>query len=448
MRKALLPLFILITALGCTNLEDAEPSARKTFIKFFNGAYNLTATAVERIPGGYVLLGNMQVNDTTVVTIVIETDENGNQVGEPHSFRGGTGNAIKPFFDGAGQVEGYVIVGDSIKIDPFAEQAANTVISSMRVLQVNSVFDTTQMKKYYRSDRRPISPSHPVKQDFFGQTLTITEGGKVFVLGVVKDGVVGQQAAPQKTILMELNSALDSVWSIEYDINERTYQNAKSLIYSKSPADLNGRIIWASAWAIDQGGFNSSYVCIPVAEERSTFVSFDVYGQTTDQLFVPGDIATNKDAEFGYFGVTGTYSIETNGSKSNLFFFRVNPDGTRIPDSDRYFDGKTGITNLANKNESAVQDGGETIASTRDAGYIIAGYTELKSGNGKDIWLIKVDAFGEAIWQKTLGGSGDQVPSAIREMPSGEILICGTNTVGGFSSMFLIKTDSKGEITK
>jgi hypothetical protein len=62
--------------------------------------------------------------------------------------------------------------------------------------------------------------------------------------------------------------------------------------------------------------------------------------------------------------------------------------------------------------------------------------------------LIKVDAFGEAIWQKTLGGSGDQVPSAIREMPSGEILICGTNTVGGFSSMFLIKTDSKGEITK
>lgn len=440
MRKALLPLFILITALGCTNLEDAEPSARKTFIKFFNGAYNLTATAVERIPGGYVLLGNMQVNDTTVVTIVIETDENGNQIGEPHSFRGGTGNAIKPFFNGAGQVEGYVIVGDSIKIDPFAEQAANTVISSMRVLQVNSVFDTTQMKKYYRSDRRPISPSYPVKQDFFGQTLTITEDGKVFVLGVVKDGVPGQQAAPQKTILMQLDNAIDSVWSIEYDINDRTYQNSKSLIYN------NGRIIWSTAWAVDQGGFNTSYVGIPVVEEQSTFVNFSLIGETTDQLFVPGDIAVANNPTFGY-GVTGRYSIETNGSKSNLFFLKANSSGNIDPESIRFYDGRTGIDSLENENESEVQDGGETIASTKDGGYIIAGYTELKSGNGKDIWLIKVDAFGEAIWQKTLGGSGDQVPSAVRELSSGEILICGTNTVGGFSSMFLIKTDRKGEVT-
>jgi hypothetical protein len=440
MRKALLPLFILITTLGCTNLDDAEPSARKTFIKFFNGAYNLTATAVERIPGGYVLLGNMQVNDTTVVTIVIETDENGNQIGAPHPFRGGTGNAIKPFFDGAGQVEGYVIIGDSIKIDPFAEQAANTVISSMRVLQVNSVFDTTQMKKYYRSDRRPISSSHPVKQDFFGQTLTITEDGKVFVLGVVKDGVAGQQAAPQKTILMQLDNAIDSVWSIEYDINDRTYQNSKSLIYN------NGRIIWSTAWAIDQGGFNTSYVGIPVVEEQSTFVNFSLIGETTDQLFVPGDISAANNPAFGY-AVTGRYSIETNGSKSNLFFLKANSSGDIMPGSVRYFDGRTGITPLPNQNESEVQDGGETIASTKDGGYIIAGYTELKSGNGKDIWLIKVDAFGEAIWQKTLGGSGDQVPSAVRELSSGEILICGTNTVGGFSSMFLIKTDPKGEIT-
>lgn len=439
MRKVLFPLFIVITGFGCTNLEDAEPSDRKTFIKFFNGAYNLSATAVESIPGGYVLLGNMQVNDTTIVTIVIETDQNGNQVGEPHAFPGGTGKAIKPVFNVSGDVQGYVIVGDSIKIDPFAEQAANTVIASLRVLQLNSTFDYPPVKTFYRSDKRPISPSHPVKQDFFGQSLTVTDDGKVFVLGVVKDGVVGQQTAPQKTILMQLNSAIDSVWSIEYDINDATYQNSKSLIYN------NGKIIWSTALAVDQGGFNKSYVSIPIAQERSAFINFSVIGETTDQLFVPGDISAAFNPTFGY-GVTGRYSIETSGSKSNLFFLRANANGDINPESIRFFDGSSGITPLANQNESDVQDGGETITSTKDGGYIIAGYTELSSGNGKDIWLIKVDAFGEAIWQKTLGGSGDQVPSAIRELSSGEILICGTNTVGGFSSMFLIKTDSKGEI--
>lgn len=240
---------------------------------------------------------------------------------------------------------------------------------------------------------------------------------------------------------MQLTSAADSVWSIVYDISDRTYQNSKSLIYH------NGKIVWSTALAIDQGGFNASYVSVPVAQEGSTFVNFSVIGQTTSQLFVPGDISAAKNAAFGY-GVTGRYSSETNGSKSNLFFLRTNGSGNIIPGSIKHFDGRSGIEPLTNPNESTVQDGGETITSTNDGGFIIAGYTELISGHGKDIWLIKINALGDPEWQKTLGGSGDQVPSAIRQLSSGEILICGTNTVGGFSSMFLIKTDSKGEITK
>lgn len=439
MRKVLLPLFILTIVVGCSNLEDADPSERKTFIKFFNGAYTLSATSVESISGGYVVLGNMEISDTETVTIVIETDENGIQVGEIHTFAGGTGKAIKPFFNSTGELQGYVVVGDSIKIDPFAEQAANTEISSLRVVQLDQNFDS--VTTYFRTDKRPISASYPVKEDFSGQTLTTTKDGKIFVLGVVKEGIVAQQAAPQKTLLIELNSSLDSVWSIEYDITDRTYQNSKSLIYN------NGKVIWSAALAIDQGGFNTSYVSIPVAQEQSTFINFSVAGQTTSQMFVPGDISSAKNSAFGY-GVTGTYSIETNGSKSNLFFLRANASGDIIPESIKYFDGRSGSTALEDKNQSVVQDGGETITATKDGGFIIAGYTELSSGNGKDIWLIKIDAFGEPEWQKTLGGSGDQVPSAIRELPSGEILICGTNTVGGFSSIFLIKTDNTGEITK
>lgn len=446
MRKILLPLFLLSAMIGCSNLEDADPSNRKTFIKFFNGAYTLSATSVESIPGGYVILGNMQVNDTLIVTVVIVTDENGNQVGEPHRFPGGSGKAIKPIISGAGVVDGYVIVGDSIKIDPLAEQAANTEIASMRVLHLNANLDYPAMNTYFRSDNSDISPEHPVKQDFFGQALTITSDGKVFVLGGFKEGIVGQQAAPQKTFLMQLNNQVSPVWSIDYDLYGRTYQNAKSLIYAN--VNGNGKIVWSAALAVDQGGFNKSYISIPVAAEQSTFMSFDLLGENTDQLFLPGDItATTKDPAFG-FGVTGRYSIETNGSKSNLFFVHVNGSGEIEEETLLFFDGRSGIIPLENENESIVQDGGETITSTKDGGYVIAGYTELSSGNGKDLWLIKLDGSFHPEWQKTMGGSGDQVPCAIRELSSGELLICGTNTVGGFSSIFLVKTDNKGEIAK
>lgn len=441
MRKVLLQLFIVSILAGCSNLEDADPSQRKTFIKFFNGAYTTTATSVEPVPGGYVILGNMQVNDTDVVTIIIETDENGNQIGTPHTYPGGSGKAIKPFINGSGDVTGYVVVGDRIQIDPFAEQAANTEIASLRVLHLNAALDPTPVNTYFLFDDKVLTSNDPVAADFFGQTLTITPDGRVLVLGVRKAGVVSQQTAPQKTMLLEFNSNIVPTWSIEYDINDRTYQNSKSLIYN------NGKVIWSAAQAIDQGGFNTSYVAVPVAEEHSSFVNFDLVGATTTQLFVPGDIAVAKNPGFGY-AVTGSYSSETNGSKSNLFFFRATASGNILPETVQFFDSRSGLTALTNENESAVQDGGETIASTSDGGFIIAGYTELSSGHGKDIWLIKMDAVAKPVWQKTLGGAGDQIPSAIRELPSGEILICGTNIIGGFSSMFLIKTDSEGEITK
>jgi hypothetical protein len=441
MRKILLPVFSLIFLAACTNLEDAKLSDRETFFKFFNGPHNFSAASLELTPNGYTILGTMQVNDTLIISALIETDENGNRIGEIHYLRGEEdgfiGKGFKPIINGS-TVEGYVIVGDSIKINPFEEQAANILRASLKLVHVNS--DFTVDDRFIRADRRTLTASE-VSVDFSGQTLTRTDDGRIFVLGGLKAGVVGQLAAPELTQLIEFNAALDSVWSIEYDINDKTYQNSKSLIYN------NGYIVWASAISIEQGGFNQSYVTIPVAEEQSIFVNFSQIGQTTTQLFAPGDISPASNTAFG-FGVTGTFSSETNGSKGNVFFLRVTQSGDIIPGSVRYFDGESNIEPLPDPTQSNVLDGGETIASTSDGGYIIAGTTSLTSGNGKDLWLLKINAVGDAEWSKTFGGSGDQVPSKVRELPSGELLVCGTNTVGGFSSIFLIKTDKNGEIKK
>lgn len=442
MRKILLQVISLILLAACTNLEDADLSDRNTFVKFFNGPHNFSAASIELTPNGYVVLGTMEVNDTLTISALIETDEKGNRIGDIHYLRGTedgfVGKAFKPILNGS-TIEGYVIVGDSIRINPFEEQAANILITSLKLVHLNANFQVD--KRYVKTDREPISVAHPVKEDFYGHTLTLTDDGRVFVLGGVKEGVIGQQASPELTQLIEFNNTLDPVWSIEYDINDKTYQNSKTLIYQ------NGFVVWASAIAIEQGGFNQSYVTIPVAEERSVFVNFSQIGQTSSQLFVPGDISFASNPAFGY-GVTGTYSSETNGSQGNVFFLRVDQNGNIISGSDRYFDGISETESLSDRNSSQVLDGGETITSTNDGGFIIAGTTTLNSGSGKDLWLIKINALGNAVWSKTLGGSGDQIPSKVRELPSGELLVCGTNTVGGFSSIFLIKTDNKGELDK
>lgn len=448
MRKIILQLIGLSLLAACSNLEDAELSDRKTFFKDFSAPHNFSASALEIIPDGYAILGSMDVNDTLVISALIETDHNGNQIGDIHYFRqasdgfnddGFNAKSFKPIISN-GILTGYVIVGDSTRINPGEDQAANIVIASLKLLQVNST-DFSINKRYIRTDKRAVSPQHPVKVDYYGRSLTLTDDGRVYVIGGVKEGVTGQQASPELTQLIEFNNALDSVWAIEYDINDRTFQNSKTLIHQ------NGKIIWASGLAIEQAGFNTSYVAIPVAQEKSTFINFSQIGQTSDQLFVPGDISTTHNPAFG-FGVTGTYSIETNGTKGNVFFLRVNQNGDIIPGSDRYFDGATGTENQADPTQSNVIDQGEAISSTSDGGFVIAGTTSLVSGKGKDLWLIKINSLGDAVWSKTFGGSGDEVPTSIRQLSTGEILICGTKTIGGFSSIFLLKTDKNGDLNE
>jgi hypothetical protein len=72
--------------------------------------------------------------------------------------------------------------------------------------------------------------------------------------------------------------------------------------------------------------------------------------------------------------------------------------------------------------------------------------TPNRGNGGKDILLIKVTSQGEILWNKIIGGAGDETVSTIRETDDGGLLICGSNNVSGLSSIFMIKTDAKGEL--
>ncbi len=83
--------------------------------------------------------------------------------------------------------------------------------------------------------------------------------------------------------------------------------------------------------------------------------------------------------------------------------------------------------------------------STNDGGFVLAGSFKSTAAN-LDIFLLKVNELGDPVWFKTFGGSGDETPVAIREDENGNLLVCGTNELGNYATVFLMKTDRNGEL--
>lgn len=81
-------------------------------------------------------------------------------------------------------------------------------------------------------------------------------------------------------------------------------------------------------------------------------------------------------------------------------------------------------------------DRGNAIALTQDDGYVIIGVTESadgditdkRAGYGQDLWAIKLDGDGHTVWSKTFGGSGMDVGYAGIATLDGGCLLGGSTT--------------------
>jgi hypothetical protein len=443
----ILCLFISLLLWTCQDIEDASPAKRKTFIKLYEPPYDITATDFERVPDGYVVLGNMSVPPDgnavdSIVTVVFKIDNDGNQVGGFQYYYGGSGKSIKHHPAG-----GYIIVGDRIKRNLNPDDVANGLISSARIL----VLDEALQQQYvtYRSDES----GNTIKADFYGGTLTImdNQNNDVIVLGTYVEGVVGQLNQPEKPFIVSFTKngdyTLSENWNQNYDLIDRNYKNARSI-----HVNSNNNIIWATSIARIQNDATFSYVSIPYVESNSQFLNASTIGETQDQLFIASDIQPTKFAGFGY-GVVGSYSepAAVDGSKSNMFFLKVAENGSIVSGSERFFDAILSENNtpLEANTVSSIVDEGLALATTTDGGFVLAGsmQTTPAKGNGeKDIYLVKLNILGDMLWNKTIGGTGDEVVAAIKEADDGGLLILGTNTLGRASSVFLIKTDKNGEL--
>ncbi len=89
-----------------------------------------------------------------------------------------------------------------------------------------------------------------------------------------------------------------------------------------------------------------------------------------------------------------------------------------------------------------------SVQQTSDGGYIVAGETNSYGAGNRDVYLIKTDSNGAVIWERTIGGSSDDRGYSVQQASDGGYIVAGkTNSYGaGSSDVYLIKTDSNGTV--
>src|SRR5690606_4513312 len=104
-------------------------------------------------------------------------------------------------------------------------------------------------------------------------------------------------------------------------------------------------------------------------------------------------------------------------------------------------------------------DYANSIKQTEDGGYIIAGTSYSNDGdvtesygNG-DYWIIKISETGNIEWQKSFGGSGEDIANEIQVVAGGYIVIGGTESTDGDVSgnhgnvdYWIIKLSESGDL--
>ncbi len=88
------------------------------------------------------------------------------------------------------------------------------------------------------------------------------------------------------------------------------------------------------------------------------------------------------------------------------------------------------------------------IVQTADEGFIVAGMTSSFGAGGFDYWLVKTDSQGKMQWNKTYGGDQDDFATSVIKTHDGGYALAGwTNSFGaGGEDLWLVKTDSFGNM--
>jgi hypothetical protein len=94
------------------------------------------------------------------------------------------------------------------------------------------------------------------------------------------------------------------------------------------------------------------------------------------------------------------------------------------------------------------EDMGSSIIQTSDGGYVIAGVTQSFGAGKWDVYVVKLDANGNLQWTRTIGGPGDEIGQSLIQTSDGGYAIAGSTTSfgAGEGDVYVVKLDAYGNL--
>lgn len=215
--------------------------------------------------------------------------------------------------------------------------------------------------------------------------------------------------------VVNVNSSGDTLWSSAYGGSRDDYGYAVVKGYDSN-------YLVAGYTESFGAGIRDGYLLM-LDEIGDTLWTLTVGGSSIDGLF---DVVRTTDSCFLGLG----YTLEK--GNSDIFLVKVDRNGT--PLWTRSYGG--------NKH-----DFGYDLKQTADSGYIIVGNSESFGEGLQDVYVLKIDKYGDLEWSNTYGGDGYESANSVDLTKDGFIIAGHTRSFGaGWEDVYICRINTSGNI--
>jgi hypothetical protein len=214
--------------------------------------------------------------------------------------------------------------------------------------------------------------------------------------------------------LMKIDAKGNPIWSKKFD---------KSAEAEFSEPLQNGSLVAGRTYS----GDNKSYgVFIAKADMKGDYTYMKTFG--SDYLSWGYTAIATVD---GHFVTTGVAEEYRNTDNANVYLIKRDTKGTY-----------SWVRKFGNDNYCW----GYSVAQSRDGGFLVSGLIFSGVANDDDFYVIKTDADGNSVWARTYGGAGaDRAYDGIQAQDGGYIIAGATSSFGaGGYDAYIVKTDAYG----
>lgn len=188
---------------------------------------------------------------------------------------------------------------------------------------------------------------------------------------------------------------------------------------------------------LDDGGFIITgrtwmrhTASIDVLLVRTDPEGIPLWYKTIGGVFKDEGYAVKQTADGGFI-ITGSTESYTNGFND---VWLVKTDEHGVMQWSRHFGGTS-------------YDSGQDVIECSNGGYLVAGYTQISSSGNWYAWLIRTDELGNEIWSRVYGGGERDFSASVMEMDDGGFVVTGATETGGSgnSRLWLFKIAANGD---